>query len=92
MDSKQDDVAWLQSTFHAVPKPSLPDDCIEYSLYALDKSIETSDESETKLLLRDVLKTANDLRKQYLKDYLWQRQPFGLELVRENGEVCQETM
>lgn len=38
--------------------------------------------------MRDVQKAASDLQKKWLKNYIWQRQGFGLELAREDGEVC----
>lgn len=88
MSSREEDLEWLKSTFHPIPKPALPDDCIEYSLYVLDPNLDASNESESKLVLRDVQKYANDLQKQYLKQYLWQRQSFNVDIVRDNGEVC----
>jgi len=88
MNSKEEDIAWLKSTFHPIPKPTLPDDCIEYSLYIIASTLDQNNPSETRLALRDVQKYANEVQKQWLKDYIWQRQSFGLELCKENGEVC----
>lgn len=89
MNSREEDLAWLKSTFQPIPKSALPDDCIEYSLYVLDPNLDKSNESEARLVLQEVQKYANDLRKQYLKHYLWQRQSFNIEIVRDNGEVCE---
>lgn len=87
MTSKEEDIAWLKSTFHPVPKPTLPDDCIEYVLYIIDSSLDQTNSSETRLQLSAVKKHASNLQKQWLKDYIWQRQPFNLDFVKENGEV-----
>ena len=87
MPPTDEDVAWFQSTFHPIPKPSLPDDCIEYSLYIISPSLDSINDSELRLRLRDVQKRAADLQKQYLKDYIWQRQGLSLELNKEDGEV-----
>jgi hypothetical protein len=89
MPPNEEDIAWLRSSFHPVPRPQLPDDCVEYSLYIVSQELEPSNDSEARLRLRDVQKVASDLQKKWLKDYTWQRQAFGLELVREDGEVCQ---
>ncbi|KAK5061199.1 hypothetical protein LTR84_007741 [Exophiala bonariae] len=88
MPPSEEDLAWLKSTFHPIPKPALPDDCIEYSLYILSDSLDANNDSELRLRLRDVQKQATDLQKRYLKDYIWQRQGFSLELNKEDGEVC----
>lgn len=88
MTSTEEDIAWLKSTFHPVPKPALPDDCIEYSLYIIDSSLDQTNSSEARLQLSAVKKLANELQKKWLKDYIWQRQPFSLELLKDNGEVC----
>lgn len=88
MPASEEDLAWLKSTFHPIPKPALPDDCIEYSLYILSDSIDTNNDSELRLRLREVQKQASDLQKRHLKDYIWQRQGFSLELNKEDGEVC----
>lgn len=88
MVSTEEDIAWLKSTFHPIPKPSLPDDCIEYSIYIIDPKVDTTNPSETRLALRDCQKHVSDLQKQWLKDYIWQRQSLNIELFKENGEVC----
>lgn len=88
MDSHEDDIAWLNSTFRPIPRPALPDDCIEYTLYLIDAKLDSKNSSEERLALREIQKAANKLQKQWLKDYIWQRQAFSLELITENGEVC----
>ncbi|EEH49026.2 uncharacterized protein PADG_05105 [Paracoccidioides brasiliensis Pb18] len=83
-----EDIEWFKSTFHPIPKPQLPDDCIEYSLYCISPSGEidsTADADVARLRLNDVQKAAADLVKRLLKDYIWQREPFKLEKFREDG-------
>lgn len=88
MPPTEEDLAWIRSTFHPVPRPQLPDDCVEYSLYVISASLDPINDSEIRLRLREVQKSASELQKRWLKDYIWQRQGFGLELVKEDGEVC----
>lgn len=85
MTSTEEDIAWLKSTFHPVPKPVLPDDCVEYSLFVIDPSLDQNGALETRLQLSAVKKYANDLQKKWLEDYIWQRQPFNLEIIRDTG-------
>jgi hypothetical protein len=88
MAPTEEDIAWFKSTFHPIPKPELPDDCLEYSLYIISSTIDANNNSELRLRLREVQKYAAELHKQHLKDYIWQRQGFALELNKEDGEVC----
>lgn len=88
MPPTEEDVAWFRSTFHPIPKPALPDDCIEYSLHIISPSLDSSNDSEVRLRLREVQKYAADLHRTHLKDYIWQRQGFTIELQKEDGEVC----
>ncbi|KIW89435.1 uncharacterized protein Z519_09591 [Cladophialophora bantiana CBS 173.52] len=85
MPTTEEDIAWFRSTFHPIPKPALPDDCIEYSLYIISPSLDLSHDSELRLRFREVQKYATDLHRLYLKDYIWQRQGFSLELNKEDG-------
>ena len=87
MPPTEEDIAWLKSTFHPIPKAALPDDCIEYTLLIISTSLDSSNDSETRFRLRDVQKYAASLQKEWLKDYIWQRQGFALELAKEDGEV-----
>ncbi|RMZ77207.1 hypothetical protein DV738_g4489, partial [Chaetothyriales sp. CBS 135597] len=83
--STEEDIAWLKSTFHPIPKVSLPDDTIEYAIYLLSGTADDSNDSETRLKLRDVQKYVAELQKQWLKGYIWQRQAFSLELRKDDG-------
>ncbi|KAE8324684.1 SGT1 protein-domain-containing protein [Aspergillus sergii] len=84
----EEDLAWFKSTFHPIPKPELPDDCVEYSLYHIssDPSPAIVDEvAETRSRLVEVQRTAAELTKDLLKDYIWQREGFRLEITKEDG-------
>ncbi|KAL2003289.1 hypothetical protein VTN02DRAFT_4410 [Thermoascus thermophilus] len=87
----QEDIEWFKSTFRPIPRPQLPDDCIEYSLYLIptDPAAATpavADQvAETRSRLQEVQRTAAELTKDLLKDYIWQREGFGLEITKENG-------
>lgn len=87
MPPTEEDLAWFRSTFHPIPKPRLPDDCVEYCLYIFNSEIDPSNDSELRLRLREVQKHASELQKEWLKDYIWQRQGFGLEMATEDGDV-----
>ena len=91
MPPTEEDIAWFRSTFHPIPRPALPDDCIEYSLYIVSPSLDVSHDSELRLQLREVQKYATEIHRQRLKDYIWQRQEFSVELQKEDGEVGTET-
>lgn len=86
----QEDIDWFRSTFHPIPKPHLPEDCVEYSLYWIppDSSVDLSPQEldAARTALGEVQKTASRLVKDLLKDYIWQRDNFKLELTKEGGE------
>lgn len=88
----QEDIEWFKSTFRPIPKPELPDDCIEYSLYWIPKDSSLGSEDDpvaARAALGKVQKSASELSKKYLKDYIWQRDSFKLEQTKEDGEqVC----
>ena len=63
-------------------KRHLPEDCVEYSIYFLDKGV---NDDETRKKLREIQAAASQLIKQHVKDFLWQRESFKLNLVREAG-------
>jgi len=60
---------------------------VEYCLYIFNSNIDPSNDSEMRLCLREVQKHASELQKEWLKQYIWQRQGFGLEMITEDGEV-----
>jgi hypothetical protein len=87
MARSKEDIAWFKSTFHPIPKAALPDDCIEYTICALSSSLDITNDSETRNRLKAFQKYSNEMQKEWLKDYIWQRQGFSLELEKEDGEV-----
>ena len=88
MPPTEEDLAWFRSTFHPVPRPRLPDDCIDYRLYIFDERVSSENDSEHRQRLCQVQEHASELRKKWLNDYIWQRQDFRLEWGKEDGEVC----
>lgn len=85
----QEDLEWFKSTFHPIPKPQLPDDSVEYSLYLIPSGpapAAAEEAAETRSRLHEVQKTASELTKTLLKDYIWQRDAFSLEIAKENGK------
>ncbi|EED20305.1 regulatory factor Sgt1, putative [Talaromyces stipitatus ATCC 10500] len=82
-----EDLEWFKSTFRPIPRPQLPEDAIEYSLFLLssDPAPATTDTVvQRRARLQEVQKSASELVKDLLKNYIWQRETFGLEIVKEN--------
>lgn len=84
----KEDIDWFRSTFHPIPKPKLPDDCVEYSIYVLRPTPSGTSPKplEVRSRLREVQKASSELIKDLLKDYIWQRESFNLELTSEDGK------
>ena len=83
MEGPKDDLKWFGEGFDGFPK-RLPEDCIEYTLHIIDSKLKDAAIRER---LREVQRAATELTKRLLKEYIWQRENFRLELVRENGKV-----
>ncbi|CAG8173018.1 unnamed protein product [Penicillium salamii] len=86
--TSEEDIAWFQSTFRPIPKPELPDDAVEYSIYHIPPSPAPAvidEAAETRARLLEVQRTAAELTKDLLKDYIWQREAFKLEITKEDG-------
>ncbi|EEQ30580.1 hypothetical protein McanMca71_000718 [Microsporum canis] len=85
----EEDIAWFKSTFRPIPKPQLPDDCVEYSLYWIPLKNSPLDDVGISDLIRtsliEVQKHSAGLVKEYLKSYIWQRDSFKLEFTKEDG-------
>src|SRR5690242_15559226 len=83
----EEDIAWFQSTFRPIPKPELPDDSVEYFIYHLPSPAPAviDEAAEARARLLEVQRTAAELTKELLKDYIWQRESFRLELNKGNG-------
>jgi len=83
MENSNDDFKWFGEGFDGFPK-RLPDDNIEYNIYVLDQNLP---DTEIREKLRSVQSSATTLTRQLLKDFIWQRESFVLEHVREDGKV-----
>ncbi|KAK7206681.1 SGT1 protein-domain-containing protein [Myxozyma melibiosi] len=68
---------------------SLPDDCVEYSVFlADDASAAVLDLDRKCARLEQIRDDALDLARPWTKDYIWQRQPFTLRLLELSDEPC----
>lgn len=88
--TSEEDLAWFQSTFRPIPKPELPDDAVEYAIFHIPSSPAPAvidEAAETRARLLEVQRTAAELTKDLLKDYIWQREAFRLEIAKEDGEL-----
>lgn len=88
----EEDLEWFKSTFRPIPRPQLPEDAIEYSLYLLSSDpapASTDTVVQTRARLQEIQKSASELVKDLLKDYIWQREAFSLEIAKENGKSGQ---
>lgn len=83
MDGIKDDLKWFGQGFDGFPK-SLPEDCVEYTLSIIDATL---DDSDLRTRLRVVQSAAKALAKRLLRDFIWQRESFGLDLVHQDGKV-----
>lgn len=79
----QQDFKWFGEGFQGFPK-RLPDDCVEYAVYIIASN--TKNEADIRARLKELQRAATDLVKKLLKDYIWQRDGFALELEREEGK------
>lgn len=83
MEENNEDFKWFDEGLMGFPK-HLPEDCVEYILYTFDTE---SQESKGGARLRQILQAANLWTKRLLTGFIWQREPFGLDLVHDNGKV-----
>ena len=81
MDGLKDDFKWFGEGFDGFPK-TLPEDCVEYAIYLIDAKL---NDYEGQKKLREVQLSATQLTRKLLKDFIWQRQGFQLELERDKG-------
>ncbi|KAL8923291.1 MAG: hypothetical protein Q9208_004691 [Pyrenodesmia sp. 3 TL-2023] len=81
MASNPDDFRWFGEGFNGFPK-TLPDDCVHYAIYIIDAK---ANDFTIREQLRKVQVAANALCKNLLKDFIWQRDGFGLDIVQRNG-------
>ena len=89
MSASRDDFKWFGEGFDGFPK-SLPEDCVQYTLYLLDSHLTDLVRREK---LRQVQGAVIKLTNELLKDFIWQRECFKLSLEREEGRsfLCGRT-
>ncbi len=82
MEGPPDDFYGFGEGFDGFPK-RLPEDCVEYSIYLLD----TKPKSTKELLagLELVRKESLGMTESLLKEYIWQRDSFKLEVESSKG-------
>ena len=82
MDGIKNEFKGFEQGFEGFPK-HLPDDCVEYSLFIIDSRLK----SQKELLshLETVRKEALRLSDSLLKEYIWQRDGFKMEVKNEKG-------
>ena len=81
MDAPRDDFKWFGEGFDGFPK-SLPEDCVEYTIYIIDSKLMDLKRREQ---LRQVQSAVSKQTNELLKDFIWQRESFKLSLEREDG-------
>ena len=81
MGTSREEFKWFGEGFDGFPK-SLPEDCVEYTIYILDSKLTDLERREQ---LRSVQSAAIKLTNKLLKDFIWQRESFKLSLEREEG-------
>lgn len=85
-----EDIAWFKSSFHPIPKPQLPEDSVQYFVYHVPSTPAPAvidEPATTRARLLEVQRTAAELTKDFLKDYIWQRESFRLEITKEDGKM-----
>ena len=83
MTEATDGLKWFGEGFDGFPR-RLPDDCVEYAIYYLNAQAKDIDIRQK---LREVQARANLMTKQILQGFIWQRETFKLELVRDKGII-----
>ncbi|KAF3005031.1 hypothetical protein E8E13_009085 [Curvularia kusanoi] len=79
MDS-DDGLKWFGEGFDGFPK-KLPEDVVEYIIFIIDSRLS---DIQTRERLQAFQRALQDLKKKFLKEYIWQRDEIKLDLVREN--------
>jgi hypothetical protein len=82
MAGPNSDFKGFEEDFTGFPK-HLPDDCVEYCLYVIDSKLKTPKEllGQLEVVKREALKLTDNL----LKEYIWQRENFTLEIESGKG-------
>jgi len=80
MENVKDEFQGFENGFDGFPK-RLPDDCVEYTLFIIDSKLKAK---ELLARLETVRKESMKVSSALIKEYIWQRETFKLEL--ESGE------
>ena len=84
MDKVKDEFRGFEAGFEGFPK-RLPDDCVEYSLFVIDSKLNSQRDLRGRLEV--IRKQSRALTDRLLKDYIWQRDSFNLQIESGNGMV-----
>ena len=86
MESVNDEFGGFGEGFSGFPK-RLPDDCVEYTLYIINSKLKTQKEllAQLEAVRRESLRLTDSL----LREYIWQRDSFKLELESGKGTEFQ---
>ena len=82
MDGINDAFQGFGGEFQGFPR-HLPDDCVEYTLLIIDSKIKSQKERLSRL--EAVRKESMRLTDTLLKEYIWQRDSFKLEVKNDDG-------
>lgn len=82
MEGVKDEFKGFVESFDGFPK-HLPDDCVEYTLLIIDSTLKS--QKELLARLEAVRKASLKLTDSLLKDYIWQREGFRLEVESSKG-------
>ncbi|KAF1837968.1 SGT1-domain-containing protein [Decorospora gaudefroyi] len=82
MDTPQDDLKWFGEGFDGFPK-KLPDDVVEYIVFIIDAKLS---DVQIRERLQAFQRALNALEKNFLKEYIWQRDALKLDLVRQGQQ------
>jgi hypothetical protein len=77
----QDDFKWFGEGFDGFPK-KLPEDVVEYIIFIIDTQLS---DVQTRERLQAFQRALTTLEKKFLNEYIWQRDPINLSLVREKN-------
>ena len=82
MEGPNEDFKGFEDGFSGFPK-HLPDDCVEYCLYVINPKLKSPKEilGQLEIVKKEALKLTDSL----LKEYIWQRESFKLDLKSGKG-------
>ena len=84
MENVKDEFRGFDDGFEGFPK-HLPDDCVEYALFIVDPKLNS--QKDLRGRLEAIRKQSKVLSDSLLKDYIWQRDGFSLQIEGGSGMV-----